>query len=409
MTTTTKGRIEQVDPATLTIALNVRTDAKLDKDFVASIKQLGVLQPPMVTENETGGYDVVLGQRRVLASVEAKLAQIPVYVVDQTEADAARIIDQLTENDQRQQLTEAERIGGYKQLALFELTPAQIAKKTATSKDRIQTALTIADNPAAITALAEQQITLEHAAAIVEFADDRAAVQTLTVTPTNKLEHTLRQLRDARALAELKKQLQAELEQLGVVRLKNGEAETRELTPDEQAEMQARSEAEARRVAAVHELRDQLTAAEEVRRAWIHRTLFQRRELPKDVTQFIAWTVLDVGSFFDWDIQQPVLDYLDINIPDDAEGDDHEHVSVAWTKSALAENPKLAERILLAFCCHLGDQAVWWWASDADGEYAQRSVRYLTHLKEWGYGLADIEEQILDRAASAETDPDEDE
>ncbi|MEX1078908.1 MAG: hypothetical protein WED09_07355 [Homoserinimonas sp.] len=53
------GTIVQVDPATLTIALNVRTDAKVDKEFVASIKTLGILQPPMVTANADGGYDVV--------------------------------------------------------------------------------------------------------------------------------------------------------------------------------------------------------------------------------------------------------------------------------------------------------------------------------------------------------------
>lgn len=206
------GTIEKVDPTTLTIALNVRSDARLDKAFVASIKELGVLQPPMVTRAADGALEVVLGQRRTLAAVEAGLTEIPVYVVDQSEADAARVIDQLTENDQRQSLTEAERVAGYKTLALFGVSPAQIAKRTSTDRKRVDTALAVADNDVAREALTEYELTLDEAAYLVEFSDDDAVVKNLVKAAGNgDLAHVVAAERRKRDLARLEERLAAEL------------------------------------------------------------------------------------------------------------------------------------------------------------------------------------------------------
>lgn len=200
------GVIETVDPTTLAIAGNVRTEARLTKEFIASIKELGVLQPPTVTRNALGELEVVIGQRRTLAAVQAGLTEIPVYVVDQSEADAARVIDQLTENDQRQGLTEAERVAGYKQLALFGVTPAQIAKRTASDRKRVDTALAVADNEIASTALVEHQLTLDEAAMLVEFSDDDEAIKVLVQAAGNgQLAHVVvaeRKKRDLRLLQE---------------------------------------------------------------------------------------------------------------------------------------------------------------------------------------------------------------
>lgn len=211
MVTKTAGTIIQVDPTTLTIALNVRTDANVDKEFVASIKELGILQPPMVVANDAGSYDVVLGQRRVLAAVQAELKQIPVYLVDKSEAEAARIVDQITENEQRQHLTEAERVGGYKQLALIGLSPSQIAKKVSRPRKSIDTALAIADNEQATAAL-DEGMTLDQAAVLVEFTDDKAAVKRLTESAAKgDFDHTVKDLRDKRAFDEEQTRLEQEL------------------------------------------------------------------------------------------------------------------------------------------------------------------------------------------------------
>lgn len=209
------GQIVQVDPTTLTIALNVRTDVRVDKEFVASIRELGILQPPMVVKNGDG-YDVVLGQRRVLASVEAGLKEIPVYLVEKVEADAARVVDQLTENEQRQHLSESEVVGGYKQLALFGLSPSQIAKKVARPRKTVDTALAVAEDERASAAL-DEGLTLDQAAVLVEFTDDKAAVKRLVESAAKgDFTHVVADVRAKRELAQLVDQLQAEIEAEGI-------------------------------------------------------------------------------------------------------------------------------------------------------------------------------------------------
>ena len=44
-TSTTTGTIEHVDPTTVIVEANVRTTAPLDKEFLASIRENGVLTP----------------------------------------------------------------------------------------------------------------------------------------------------------------------------------------------------------------------------------------------------------------------------------------------------------------------------------------------------------------------------
>lgn len=115
----------QIDPASAVVGLNVRTDANLTADFVASIRELGVLEPVVGHYDEEGRFVVLRGQRRTLAAVEAKRASIPAVVVERPE-DADRIVHQMAENDHRSGMSTADRISGVKQLAAFGLTAAQI-------------------------------------------------------------------------------------------------------------------------------------------------------------------------------------------------------------------------------------------------------------------------------------------
>lgn len=169
------GTIIEVDPRDLSVDMNVRTDARVDDNLVASVKELGILQPPMITKTDDG-YQVILGQRRTLAAVQAGLTKIPAYLVDAPEAEAARIVDQLTENDQRQPLTEAERLGGYKQLALFGLKPREIAKRLHRPKAETDRYIKVLNSTTATEALATQPITLDDAEALAEF-DNEPEVQ----------------------------------------------------------------------------------------------------------------------------------------------------------------------------------------------------------------------------------------
>ncbi len=69
----------QLDPATLLVDVNVRTEAELGKDFLASVAEYGVLVP-IVAVQTPQGVRVRYGHRRTLAAVQAGQATVPVYV-----------------------------------------------------------------------------------------------------------------------------------------------------------------------------------------------------------------------------------------------------------------------------------------------------------------------------------------
>ncbi|MFJ3385615.1 MULTISPECIES: ParB/RepB/Spo0J family partition protein [unclassified Curtobacterium] len=102
-----EGTVVRVDPATLIVAANVRSNTKVTKEFIASVKLHGVLVPITAQEAEDG-LRVVDGQRRTLAAVEAGLAEVPVFVVAPLE-DAARIVDQVVVNSTVQSWTTSSR------------------------------------------------------------------------------------------------------------------------------------------------------------------------------------------------------------------------------------------------------------------------------------------------------------
>ncbi|GAB3683020.1 hypothetical protein GCM10025868_47210 [Angustibacter aerolatus] len=68
--------IQHVDPTTLLVDVNVRHDARLTADFIASIRDRGVLQPIVAVRTADGALRVRLGHRRTLAAVTDARAQV---------------------------------------------------------------------------------------------------------------------------------------------------------------------------------------------------------------------------------------------------------------------------------------------------------------------------------------------
>lgn len=170
-------RLEHVNPLSLTVDTNVRTVAELGTEFLASIKEHGVLQP--ITAHEKGGaLHVLMGQRRTLSAVEAGLETIPVYVVASPE-ETDRVATQVVENDQRQELTHADRAEAFHQLSLLGMTPSKIAKRTGAHKETVAQALTAKANAAAAASLG-QGLTIEQAAKIAEFDGHEEIIAKLT-------------------------------------------------------------------------------------------------------------------------------------------------------------------------------------------------------------------------------------
>ncbi|WP_109211338.1 MULTISPECIES: ParB N-terminal domain-containing protein [Microbacterium] len=183
--TTPTGTVEHIDPRTLIVETNVRTIAPLDPGFVDSVRQVGVLTPLLAWRDQDGGVHVRAGQRRTLAAREAGIATVPVYLVDANDDDTARrIVEQLIENDQREALTDADRIQAWRALELEGLTATAIAKRTGTKRDRVKTGLAVAQSSTATDAVSEGGLTLDQAAILLEFDGDADTVAELTEVAT---------------------------------------------------------------------------------------------------------------------------------------------------------------------------------------------------------------------------------
>jgi ParB family chromosome partitioning protein len=104
-------------------------------ELVSSISQYGVLQP-LVVRKSNNIYELVAGERRLRASQQAGLKEIPVIIKDYTDREMMEI--SLIENIQREDLNAIEEALAYRRLMdEFSLTQEEVAKKIGRSRSLI--------------------------------------------------------------------------------------------------------------------------------------------------------------------------------------------------------------------------------------------------------------------------------
>lgn len=81
-------------------------------DMAESVKQYGVLVPALVREKPEGGYEMIAGHRRKMASELAEKKEIPCIVRNLTDDEA--IIIMIDSNLQREQILPSEKAFAYK-------------------------------------------------------------------------------------------------------------------------------------------------------------------------------------------------------------------------------------------------------------------------------------------------------
>lgn len=172
------GVLEHLNPNEIEVEINVRTEASLTKQFIASIKEQGVLVP-VVAVREGGKIKVRAGQRRTLAAREAGLTSIPVYVSDADLDTATRLAQQIVENDHRLSLSQVDRVRGIQQLLDTGLSMTKVAKRLSVSPERVKQSRAVGESETAMSALESGTVTLHEAAAIAEFEGDDAVVNRL--------------------------------------------------------------------------------------------------------------------------------------------------------------------------------------------------------------------------------------
>lgn len=167
-----------LDPREVTAHPHNVRDAVDVSDILPSIRELGVLQPPLVTSTGEGGWRIVAGHRRMAAAVEAGLARVACLVREDLGGDTEAVVGMLVENLDRQDLTPMEEARAYQLLLDLGVRKTKIAKRTGRKPAHVKKALAIVGNPAASGAV-DAGLTFEQALVIREFEDDPEAVEAL--------------------------------------------------------------------------------------------------------------------------------------------------------------------------------------------------------------------------------------
>lgn len=434
------GYLVHLDPNTLVLEDNIRSDADIDDAFVQSVRDQGVLLPVRAYRTDDGQVTVRDGNRRTLAAIRAERPTVPVYVTDPGRGVVSRITQQYDANERRSALTDTDRIGAWQQLQLAGLSVTAIAKATHETRHVVRDGLKVATSTTASQAVTEHALTLDQAAVLIEFEDDPKIVKRLLTTVRrnpDSFAHEAQRIRDQRATDQQIADLTAQYAERGIqviawpswgdtetVRLSDlTEADGTDLNPETFATrpgyrvamresydgvevghfvtdwkkhgLKKRRSGGAAAIGWTEQQkreRRQLIAnnkawpsAEVVRREWLTAFL-SRKTLPKDALAFVATVAA----------QHP--DRLATALSTHQEmaatllGGTYEWGKKHPLASLIEANPAKATTALLAVALGALEQATgkntWRSPSTAD-------VTYFTALKAWGYTLSDVENLVL--------------
>ncbi|MDQ2795723.1 MAG: ParB/RepB/Spo0J family partition protein [Actinomycetota bacterium] len=172
------------------------------EELTHSIREFGVLQPVVVrADKEAGGYELVMGERRLRAATAAGLEAIPAIV--RSTADDAMLRDALLENIHRAQLNPLEEAAAYQQLLEeFGTTHDELAQRIGRSRSQVSNTIRLLNLPLAVQRrVAAGVLSAGHARALLSLdnavqQDDlagRIVAEGLSVRATEELVSVTRQ------------------------------------------------------------------------------------------------------------------------------------------------------------------------------------------------------------------------
>ena len=140
-------------------------------ELVHSIKELGLLQPPVVRQTASG-YELVAGERRLRAAKGAGLTTIPVIVRDTS--DDVMLRDALLENLHRSNLNPLEEAAAYDQMLKdFGCTHEELADRIGRSRPQISNTIRLLKLPTSVARrVAAGVLSAGHARALLSLTDE---------------------------------------------------------------------------------------------------------------------------------------------------------------------------------------------------------------------------------------------
>ena len=105
------------------------------QELAQSIKENGLIQPIIVRQSPVIGYEILAGERRYRASIEAGLSEVPVIIKKLSDQDM--MVHSIIENLQREDLNPIEEAKAYQSLIDKGYTHSDIAEKMGKSRPYI--------------------------------------------------------------------------------------------------------------------------------------------------------------------------------------------------------------------------------------------------------------------------------
>ncbi len=140
------------------------------EELAASMREVGVLQPIVVTDTGSG-LVLIAGERRWRAAKRAGLATIPAVVREAT--GSSTLVEALVENVQRQDLSPMEEANAYHHLLEnYGMTQEQVADRVGKSRPTISNTLRLLQLPSEIQAHVDNgELSAGHVRALVGMED----------------------------------------------------------------------------------------------------------------------------------------------------------------------------------------------------------------------------------------------
>jgi len=153
-----------------------RFDDESLAELTASIEEVGVLQPVVLSRGDDGAFYLVAGERRWRAARRAGMTTIPAVV--RGASGETTLIEALVENLQRQDLTPLEEAHAYKQL-LEEtgMNQDRVAERVGKSRPAVSNALRLLQLPGAVQRMIDAgSLSAGHARTLVGLDDEKYAI-----------------------------------------------------------------------------------------------------------------------------------------------------------------------------------------------------------------------------------------
>jgi ParB family transcriptional regulator, chromosome partitioning protein len=164
-------------------------------ELIASIKEIGILQPPVVRQTTPGKYELIMGERRFRAAKAAGLKTIPVIIRQTPDNELLR--EALIENIHRSQLNALEEAAAYSQLLTdFNCTHDELAQKLGRSRPLISNTIRLMNLPTSVQQkLVSGVLSAGHARALLGLSDagaieklaSRIVIEGLSVRATEEI------------------------------------------------------------------------------------------------------------------------------------------------------------------------------------------------------------------------------